>query len=82
MRKIPSCLCCYLIRLDEPLSNQRHSVQYYLGSCANLKKRFELHLKGTGTAFTRAAVEKGITFEVIYVWRTKTKREARQLEIK
>lgn len=80
--KIPSFPCCYLIRLDKPLGNHKHSAQYYLGSCANLKKRFEQHLKGTGAAFTRAATQKGIAFEIIYVWRTKTKREARQLETK
>ncbi|MGB3653421.1 MAG: GIY-YIG nuclease family protein [Rivularia sp. (in: cyanobacteria)] len=68
--------------LDKPLGNQKHFAQYYLGSCANLKKRFEQHLKGTGAAFTRAAIQKGIAFRIVYVWRTKTKREARQLEIK
>ncbi len=81
-QKIPSCSCCYLIRLDKPLGNEKHSAQYYLGSCSNLKKRFEQHLKGTGSAFTRAAVEKGIAFQIVYIWRTKSKREARQLEIK
>lgn len=79
---IPSFSCCYLIRLDKPLGNAKHSAQYYLGSCANLKKRFEQHLNGNGAAFTRAAIQKGIPFEIVYVWRTKTKREARQLEIK
>ncbi|NJN07557.1 MAG: GIY-YIG nuclease family protein [Richelia sp. RM1_1_1] len=81
-RKIPSFPCCYLIRLDKPLGNQRHSAQYYLGSCINLKKRFEQHLNGTGAAFTRAAIEKGIGFSLVYIWRTKTKTEARQLESK
>lgn len=80
--KIPSYPCCYLIKLAAPLGNQKHSAQYYLGSCANLKKRFQQHLQGSGAAFTRAAVEKGISFQIIYIWRTNTKREARQLEIK
>lgn len=80
--KIPSYSCCYLIKLAAPLGNQKHSAQYYLGSCANLKKRFQEHLKGSGAAFTRAAVEKGISFQIIYIWRTNNKREARQLEIK
>ena len=80
--KIPSFSCCYLIKLDKPLGNQKHRAQYYLGSCINLKKRFEQHLNGNGAAFTRAAVEKGISFEIIYIWRTKTKGEARQLEAK
>lgn len=80
--KIPSYSCCYLIKLAVPLGNQKHSAQYYLGSCANLKKRFDQHLKGTGAAFTRAANQKGISFQIVYIWRTKTKKEARKLEIK
>ena len=80
--KIPSYSCCYLIKLAAPLGNQKHSAQYYLGSCANLKKRFQQHLQGSGAAFTRAAVKKEISFQIVYVWRTKSKKEARQLEIK
>ena len=80
--KIPSYSCCYLIKLAAPLGNQKHSAQYYLGSCANLKKRFDQHLKGTGAAFTRAAIEKGIAFEIVYIWRTNNKKKARELEIK
>lgn len=80
--KIPSYSCCYLIKLAVPLGNKKHSAQYYLGSCANLKKRFQQHLQGTGAAFTRAALQKEISFQIVYIWRTNNKREARQLEIK
>ncbi len=76
---IPSYPCCYLLMLESPLGNERHSAQFYLGSCANLKKRFQQHLKGTGAAFTRAAVQRGIKFEIVHIWRTSTKQEARQL---
>lgn len=80
--KIPSYPCCYLLELDRPLGNEKHQARYYLGSCANLKKRFQQHLLGTGAAFTRAAVERGIQFKIVHIWRTSTKQEARQLEIK
>lgn len=79
--KIPSYCCCYLIRLFQPLGNQNHQARYYLGSCANLNKRFQQHLQGTGAAFTRAAVERGIQFEIIHVWKTSSRQDARQLEI-
>lgn len=54
--KIPSIPCCYLIELSRPLGNEKHQARYYLGSCANLKKRFQQHLQGSGAAFTRAAI--------------------------
>ncbi|MBD2772142.1 GIY-YIG nuclease family protein [Iningainema tapete] len=79
--KIPSYPCCYLIELSEALGNEKHSARYYLGSCANLKKRFQQHLQGTGAAFTRAAVKRGIQFKIVHIWRTSSKQEARQLEI-
>lgn len=79
--KIPSYPCCYLIELSEKLGNEKHSARYYLGSCANLKKRFQQHLQGTGAAFTRAAVKRGIQFKIVHIWRTSSKQEARQLEI-
>ncbi len=44
--KIPGLPCCYLLELDRPLGNEKHQARYYLGSCANLKKRFQQHLRG------------------------------------
>ncbi|MEH1826739.1 MAG: GIY-YIG nuclease family protein [Nostoc sp.] len=58
--KIPSIPCCYMIELSRPLGNEKHQARYYLGSCANLKKRFQQHLQGSGAAFTRAAIKRGI----------------------
>jgi putative endonuclease len=74
--------CCYLLKLSEPLGTERHSARYYLGSCSNLKKRLKQHKQGVAAAFTRAARERGITFEVVRVWVTTTVQEARQLENK
>lgn len=49
-----------MIELSRPLGNEKHQARYYLGSCANLKKRFQQHLQGSGAAFTRAAIKRGI----------------------
>jgi putative endonuclease len=72
--------CCYLLKLSKPLGTTKHSARYYLGSCTNLNKRIEQHKQGTAAAFTRAAKDKGICFEVVRVWTVKTIQEARQLE--
>jgi predicted GIY-YIG superfamily endonuclease len=79
--KIPSYPCCYLLELAQPLGNEKHQARYYLGSCANLKKRFQQHLQGVGAAFTRAAIKRGIEFKIVHIWKTSSKQEARQLEI-
>lgn len=73
--------CCYLLKLSTPLGTEKHSAQYYLGSCSNLIKRLKQHKEGKAAAFTRAAVEKGICFEVVCIWVVNTVQEARQLEI-
>lgn len=74
--------CCYLLKLSAPLGTEKHSARYYLGSCANLNKRLKQHKQGTAAAFTRAARDRGIFFEVVRVWATETLQEARQLERK
>jgi predicted GIY-YIG superfamily endonuclease len=74
--------CCYLLKLSVPLGTAKHSAKYYLGSCANLDRRLKQHKQGTAAAFTRAARDRGITFEVVQVWATTTVQEARQLESK
>lgn len=79
--KIPSIPCCYMIELSRPLGNEKHQARYYLGSCANLKKRFQQHLQGSGAAFTRAAIKRGIEFKIVHVWKTSSKQEVRQFSI-
>lgn len=71
---------CYLIKLEKPLGSHKHQAQYYLGSCSVLKKRLEKHKSGQGAAFLRAAVEKGIDFQIIRTWRVNNIAEARKLE--
>lgn len=57
----------YILKLDRPLGNDNHRAQYYVGWTVNLPARLSFHRKGRGAAFTRAAVEQGIGFEVV-VW--------------
>ncbi|BAY35413.1 hypothetical protein NIES2107_73250 (plasmid) [Nostoc carneum NIES-2107] len=70
-----------MIELSRPLGNEKHQARYYLGSCTNLKKIFQQHLQGSGAAFTRAAIKRGIEFKIVHVWKTSSKQEARQFSI-
>lgn len=54
----------YILKLSKPLGNDNHRAQYYIGWTRNLDGRLWYHEAGQGAAFTRAAVERGITFEV------------------
>lgn len=73
----------YLLKLNEPLKRSNgNGASYYLGSAKNLQERLEMHRKGRGARFIEVAIERGISFEVVRVWRTKTVTEARLLEQK
>lgn len=57
----------YILEFETPLGNERHQARYYVGYChdGTLSRRLKQHRAGTGAAMTRAAVERGIGFEVI-----------------
>lgn len=57
----------YILQLERPLGNSRHKAQYYIGWCNDdrLEARLWHHRNGRGAAFTRAAVERGINFDVV-----------------
>jgi predicted GIY-YIG superfamily endonuclease len=58
----------YILRLERPLGNERHRAEYYIGSTQNkrtFKMRMYYHSIGQGAAFTRAAVERGISWTVV-----------------
>ena len=54
----------YILELDRPLGNERHSARYYVGWTRNLEGRLHYHERGLGAAFTRAAVQQGIGWKV------------------
>ncbi|MBE9182457.1 GIY-YIG nuclease family protein [Oculatella sp. LEGE 06141] len=73
----------YLLELARPLGNHRHCARYYLGSTNNLNRRLTQHRSGDrliGSAFTAAAVERGIQFQVVKFWYCNSFVEARFLE--
>lgn len=57
----------YILEFSEPLGNMRHQARYYLGYCepGRLSDRLAEHRAGAGAAITRAAVKRGIAFDVV-----------------
>jgi putative endonuclease len=56
----------YIIELTRPLGNERHQARYYMGWCRwNEYERLNAHRKGNGSAMLRAAVERGIPFDIV-----------------
>lgn len=55
----------YVLRFDRPLGSKQHAAQFYVGWTKDLDARMWHHRRGTGAAITRAAVERGIGFEVV-----------------
>lgn len=64
----------YLIHLSAPIS-PNHTCQHYTGSAENLRGRFWHHRRGTGAALLKAAIERGIDFKVVRVWKDDRHRE-------
>lgn len=57
----------YILKFDKPIGTERHSAQYYIGYCRDecLASRLKHHRKGTGAALTRAAIQRGIGWQVV-----------------
>jgi predicted GIY-YIG superfamily endonuclease len=53
----------YILQFSRPVSGRAH---YYVGWTRNLEGRLYYHRKGCGAKLTAAAVQQGITFEVIW----------------
>jgi predicted GIY-YIG superfamily endonuclease len=61
----------YLLHLHGELGNARHRASHYLGWARDVRARLRHHQSGDrarGAAFTAAAVERGIAFEVARTW--------------
>lgn len=61
----------YLLHFSRPLGNldnPRALASHYVGWAANLDRRIRQHRAGEGCHLTRAAVERGIAFEVVATW--------------
>lgn len=55
----------YILRLSRPLGNGRHSASFYVGWTRNIEGRLFYHKRGQGSNFTRAAIKRGIDFELV-----------------
>lgn len=61
----------YLLHFSAPLgnlANRRAQASHYLGWAVDLDRRVAQHRAGQGAAITRAAIERGISFEVVATW--------------
>ena len=61
----------YIICLEKPLGSEKHKASHYIGYSPNtrtLYNRLKQHFNGRGSAFTRAAYEKGIKFKVTAIY--------------
>ena len=58
----------YLICMDRPLGGPVHFAQHYIGQTVDLDRRLETHRAGLGARMLAAAVERGISFDVVRTW--------------
>lgn len=58
----------YLLHFERPLGSDLHQAQHYIGWALDLAARMADHRAGRGAAITRAALDRGIAFEVVRTW--------------
>lgn len=61
----------YLLHFAQPLGNPQNTraqASHYLGWALDVSARLADHRAGRGAAITRAAVERGIAFDVVATW--------------
>lgn len=71
--------CVYLIHFSRPISD-KHTCQHYLGYASDLEERIERHRNGAGARLLAVAKERGIDFEVVRVWKNRTRKFERHLK--
>lgn len=70
----------YLLHFDKPISD-KHTCQHYIGYTGeSIKRRIQDHLAGRGARLTQVAVERGISFKVVRIWRHGTRGLERHLK--
>jgi predicted GIY-YIG superfamily endonuclease len=58
----------YLLHFSAPVSN-RHTCQHYLGFAEDLAVRVQKHQSGNGSRLVQVALQRGLSFELVRVWR-------------
>lgn len=69
----------YLLHFSQPIAPGRHTCQHYIGFAADLAARIQSHATGHGARLVTVARERGISFEVMRVWRG-SRRDERRLK--
>jgi predicted GIY-YIG superfamily endonuclease len=65
MMALSPCGYVYIIQLERPMGSTRHSARFYIGWAKNIDTRLADHRAGRGSAMLRAAVERGIRFDIV-----------------
>jgi len=68
----------YLLHFSRPISPD-HTTQHYIGWTADLPARIQSHELGQAARLTAVARERGISFEVVRVWRG-TRNDERRIK--
>lgn len=71
----------YLLHFDSPI-NPAHPCRHYLGYASDLNKRLALHQAGQGARLTQVAKERGITWQLVRIWKNATRTDERRLKNK
>jgi len=71
----------YILEFSQPLGNEKHRANYYIGWCSEgrLLDRFQEHCAGCGAAITRAVIERGYKLKILYTM-TGTRDDERKLK--
>lgn len=59
----------YLLHFTAPVAPGRHTTQHYIGSADDLAARIQRHRLGYGARLVQVAIERGIKFQVMRVWK-------------
>lgn len=62
-------MAVYCVKLSSPLGNERHKAEYYIGYAEDSRviDRMYEHEHGQGARMLAVAVERGITFDTVFV---------------
>jgi len=71
----------YLLHFDSPVSPD-HTTQHYVGSAEDILKRISQHHRGHGSRLTQVALERGIGFTVVRLWKGNRSKEQRLKSLK
>jgi len=69
----------YLYHFQKKVCPDRHTCQHYIGYCADLWERNDLHQNGRAARLTQVAIERNIKIKIVRVWKG-SRTDERQLK--